>query len=138
MPKIALYIRVSTRDQQSGHGIKCQHNVNMKYCQSQGWIKGRIYKEVHNGTSLKRPKLRALLKAVKESEVDTIVVYNMDRLSRNKEDLAKILHSIDSYGARVISVNQNLDTGSPESIKKALFAMLGATSEIEHRFSRGG
>jgi site-specific DNA recombinase len=131
MSEVAIYIRVSTTDQQKGYGMQVQYNAAKQYCLSQKWKSARVYREVHNGTTLNRPKLRALIKAISKSKVSIIIVYNTDRLSRNKDDLARLLDKIDSYGARIISVKQDFDTGSIASIKKALFSMLGATAEME-------
>ena len=50
-----------------------------------------------------RPALRRLLADVDSGQVDVIVVYKVDRLTRALSDFAKIVEALDARGASFVS-----------------------------------
>jgi DNA invertase Pin-like site-specific DNA recombinase len=129
--KTACYVRISTASQNEasqrreiqrwldGHGIQAEWFIDKK-----------------SGDTLKRPAFERLQAAVFAGEVDTIVVYKLDRISRSLRDGINTLCGWCERGVRVVSVTQQLDfSGSTgQLIASVLFAV--AQMEQETRRER--
>ena len=117
--RCAIYTRKSTDEglDQEFNSLDAQREACAAYILSQrheGWI---LHPELYDdggysGGSLDRPALRQLLAAVKAGEVDVIVVYKVDRLTRSLADFAKIVEVLDAVGASFVSVTQAFNTTS--------------------------
>lgn len=89
MVKPAIYIRWSTEDQAQGTTLQVQREACFSYCDREGLYVPEdmvFVDEGWSGGSLKRPgmdKLRALVRA---GDVDLVLVYRLDRLSRDLAD----------------------------------------------------
>ncbi len=57
-----------------------------------------------------RPALQSLLNRVRERQIDVIVVYKVDRLTRSLADFAKLVEAFDAYGVAFVSVTQSFNT----------------------------
>ena len=65
-----------------------------------------------SGASLERPALQALLNLVKARQVDIIIVYKVDRLTRSLADFAKLFELFDVYQVSFVSITQSFNTTS--------------------------
>jgi DNA invertase Pin-like site-specific DNA recombinase len=65
-----------------------------------------------SGGTIERPALKKILKDVQSGEVDTVVVYKVDRLTRSLTDFAKIIEVFDSHKVSFVSVTQQFNTTS--------------------------
>ena len=59
---------------------------------------------------MERPALQRLLADITAGQVDTVVVYKIDRLTRSLADFAKIVEILDAKGASFVSVTQQFNT----------------------------
>jgi len=57
-----------------------------------------------SGGSMERPALRRLLSEVEQGQVDIIVVYKVDRLTRSLADFAKMVEVLDAHGASFVQL----------------------------------
>jgi len=64
------------------------------------------------GGNMERPALKRLLASVEARQVDCVVVYKVDRLSRSLLDIAKIMERFDHHGVSFVSVTQQFNTTS--------------------------
>src|SRR5690606_38746768 len=64
----------------------------------------------YSGGNLDRPGLTHLLADVQAGKVDVIVVYKVDRLTRNLADFAKLVEVLDAQGPSFVSVTQAFNT----------------------------
>ena len=83
---VALYARVSTRQQQQENTIDSQVHMLKHYIQQQGWtlLPDHAYLDAGmSGTRLDRPALDRLRDAAQRGEFDAVVVLSPDRLARN-------------------------------------------------------
>ena len=62
------------------------------------------------GGNLDRPALRRLLADIERGQIDVIVVYKIDRLSRSLMDFAKPVEVMDAHGVTFVSVTQSFNT----------------------------
>jgi DNA invertase Pin-like site-specific DNA recombinase len=62
----------------------------------------------------KRPGWDALLQAVEDGEIDSIIVYHGDRLMRQPYDLERLISAADMKNIRIASVSGTRDLDSPD------------------------
>jgi DNA invertase Pin-like site-specific DNA recombinase len=86
------------------------------------------------GDNSKRPAFEKLQTAVFAGEVGAVVVWRLDRLSRNLRDGIKTLCEWCDRGLRVVSVTQQIDFNG--TLGKMLAAVLLGIAEIEQETRR--
>ncbi|WP_421851863.1 recombinase family protein [Novosphingobium sp.] len=115
--RCAIYTRKSTEEglEQAFNSLDAQREACAAYILSQqheGWtMLPDVYDDGgFSGGSINRPALQRLLDAVEQGNVDVIVVYKVDRLTRSLADFAKIVEVLDGAGASFVSVTQAFNT----------------------------
>jgi site-specific DNA recombinase len=115
--RCAVYTRVSTDHglEQDFNSLDAQREACIAYVRSQaheGWTlaRGRYDDGGYSGASLDRPALQALVDAVGQRQIDVIVVYKVDRLTRSLADFAKLVELFDTHGVSFISITQSFNT----------------------------
>lgn len=115
--RCAIYTRKSTEEglDQDFNSLDAQREACAAYVLSQrheGWAAvPEIYDDGgYSGGNMERPALKALLTDVAAGNVDIIVVYKVDRLTRSLADFAKIVEVLDAKGASFVSVTQSFNT----------------------------
>lgn len=118
-PKIrcAIYTRKSTEEglDQEFNSLDAQRVAAEAYAQSQvheGWeVIPKHYDDGgFSGGNIKRPALQELLSDIKAGEVDVIIVYKVDRLSRSLSDFAKLVDVFEEQDVSFVSVTQQFNT----------------------------
>jgi site-specific DNA recombinase len=115
--RCAIYTRVSTDHglEQDFNSLDAQREACAAYNRSQaheGWVlaPGHYDDGGFSGGNLDRPALKALLEAVEARQIDVIVVYKVDRLTRSLADFAKLVEVFDAAGVSFISITQSFNT----------------------------
>ncbi|SIN65714.1 Site-specific DNA recombinase [Parasphingorhabdus marina DSM 22363] len=115
--RCAIYTRKSTEEglEQEFNSLDAQREACRAYVMSQaheGWqLDETIYDDGgFSGGNMERPALNALLGEVKAGNIDVIVVYKVDRLTRSLSDFARIVDVMDEAGASFVSVTQSFNT----------------------------
>ena len=83
--RVAIYARVSSMKQKEGENIQSQVSALLEYANNQGYTipNGWIFTdEGISGSTLQRPALETLRELVHEDEIDLVLIYSPDRLSR--------------------------------------------------------
>ncbi|HYF95819.1 MAG TPA: recombinase family protein [Symbiobacteriaceae bacterium] len=130
--RVAIYIRWSTEDQGDGTTLVVQQEGCQHYVLSQGW---RVTPSLvfiddgYSGSTLERPRLQALRKAVLAGDVDCVVVYKLDRLSRSVMDTVNLVLGEWDGRTHLKSAREPVDTTSP--MGKQFFYMLVSYAEWE-------
>ena len=117
--RCAIYTRKSSEEglEQSFNSLEAQREACMAYIHSQkheGWtgLNNHYDDGGFSGGNMERPGLRRLLDDIKAGELDTVVVYKVDRLTRSLTDFAKIIETFDSHKVSFVSVTQHFNTTS--------------------------
>jgi DNA invertase Pin-like site-specific DNA recombinase len=76
-----------------------------------------------------RPGFDQLHRAVLRREVDVVMAWSVDHLSRSLHDLVAFLGELRAVGCNLYLHQQGVDTTTPAG--RALFQMLGVFSELE-------
>ena len=129
--KIAIYIRVSTEDQaKEGYSLEVQREYLESFAKREGLEVFKIYQDDGiSGYTTERPALKKLLKDAKDKKFDLVLVYKIDRFSRNLKDMLNLVDELFSYGVGFKSATEPFD--STTSAGKLMFQQLGSFAEFE-------
>lgn len=121
----AAYLRVST----IGQNVAGQRGEIERWLNGHNITDAKFFIDKASGNTLKRPQFDALQKAIFTGEIKTVVVWKLDRLSRNLRDGINVLADWCDKGIRVVSVTQQLDFN--KSMGKLLASVFLAVAEME-------
>lgn len=117
--RCAIYTRKSTEHNLdlAFNSLDAQREACEAYIKSQaheGWtlVRERFDDGGLSGASLDRPALQELLNRVRARQIDVIVVYKVDRLTRSLADFAKLVELFDAHDVSFVSVTQSFNTTS--------------------------
>ena len=109
-----IYLRVSTAEQVENFSLDSQEEACRAFCEREGLDVARVFRE--EGESAKtrhRPRLDEMLNAcgthARRDGITSVVVYKVDRLSRQVEDYAAINALLHRVGVRVRSASESFD-----------------------------
>lgn len=134
--RVAFYMRVSTAEQKlEGYSPEMQQaqlTEHVKRKEYKGWVtnpKWHLFDQGSGASADERKNLQNLMELVRKKEIDLVLVWKIDRLSRNLSDLLELFEEMDKYGVGFASVKEDLDfTGA---IGKLIFQIFGALAEFE-------
>lgn len=128
--RIAAYLRVSTAGQnEAGQRLAIEQWLKQYPSAIVTW-----YSDKETGDHLERPAFRRLQDAVDAHEVDVIVVFKLDRISRKMISGLNALARWCKKGIRVVSVTQQLDFSG--SVGQMIAAVLFAVAQMEQETRR--
>lgn len=115
--RCAIYTRKSSEEglQQNYNSLHAQRDSCSHYIQSQraeGWKElPTLYDDGgFSGGSLKRPALQRLLEDIRKGDVDIVVLYKVDRLTRSIRDFGNLISELEQYGVAFVSVSESFNT----------------------------
>ena len=124
--RVGIYARVSTGDQQS---IPMQVSQLTEYARLRNWTVTMTCEEVASGALSHRPQQAALIKAAQKREIDAIVVWRLDRWSRDLGNLITSINELLAFGVAFISFTETLDFSTPQG--RAMAGMIGVFANFE-------
>jgi DNA invertase Pin-like site-specific DNA recombinase len=98
------YIRVSTARQEQGESLNTQRAAIMAGAKARGDAIAHEYVDILSGTREDRPRYQALLRDMQAG--DTVYLWRLDRVGRNKAELFRFFEEIKRRGVTLISVTQ--------------------------------
>jgi site-specific DNA recombinase len=117
--RCAVYCRVSSDERldQSFNSIDAQKESGHAYIKSQrqeGWIAvADDYDDGgFSGGNMERPALKRLLADIEGGQIDIVVVYKIDRLSRSLADFARMVEVFDRCGVSFSAVTQQINSAT--------------------------
>lgn len=115
--RCAIYTRKSHEEglEQEYNSLDSQRDSAENFIASQqaeGWVAlpNRYDDGGFSGGNIERPAMKRLLADIEAGEVDCVVVYKVDRLSRSLLDFAQIMGTFDANGVSFVSVTQHFNT----------------------------
>jgi DNA invertase Pin-like site-specific DNA recombinase len=131
MTKAIAYTRVSTSKQaESGDSLELQEDRIEQYGDLYDLEVVETFQDAgESGKNTDRPALSDALDELESSDVDTLVVHKLDRLTRSTADLGRLLERFDELEIDLVSVSEQLDTSSSEG--RLVVRMLTLVSEWE-------
>lgn len=117
--RCAIYTRKSTEEglEQEFNSLDAQREAAEAFILSQrreGWIAlPDLYDDGgFTGANMDRPALTKLLHAVEAGELDCVVVYKVDRLSRSLLDFTRMLSVFEKHKVSFVAVTQQFNTST--------------------------
>jgi len=136
LKRCAIYTRKSTNSllDRDINSLTTQREICSSYIKSQqyrGWVElPRNYDDGgHSGSGLKRPALARLMQDIEAGEVDAIVIYKIDRLTRSLIDFVRLIEIFDRHNIALVSISQAFDTS--DSMGRLILNILLTFSQFE-------
>lgn len=109
--KAAIYCRVSTDNQETeGTSLQTQLEACLDYCRSKDYNVAYRFSEAYSGLTLDRPKLSELRELIINEQIDVIVFYSLDRLSRDPGHGVILTHELEKHGVKLEAVTETVDS----------------------------
>ena len=138
--KAAIYCRVSTDNQEAeGTSLQTQLEACREYCQNKGYDVSYQFSEAYSGLALERPKINELRELVRNDAIDVVVVYCLDRLSRDPVHGVIIIEELEKHGVTLEAVSEAVDSSEVGKLISYIrgFASKLEAEKIRERTSRG-
>src|SRR5262245_51603361 len=127
---IGIYIRVSSQRQKADS----QRAEIEQYLSRHRLEDVRWFEDKESGKTLKRPGFQALQRAIFQGEINTVIVWKLDRLARSFREGVAVVTEWCQKGIRLISVTQQIDLSG--TVGQMVAGVLFAFAEIELNHSK--
>lgn len=113
------YARESTREQaEDGFNLDEQERrikeyVNLYYDDANINF-SMIREEGASAKSLLRPRMKEIIIQIQKGEIDIIIIHNLDRLTRNLNDMQTLLQLFSDYNVELVSLKESIDTNTAQ------------------------
>lgn len=106
----------------------CKNQLINKYNIKEENIK--IYQdEGFTGYNTNRPQFQEMIKDVRNKKIKCVIVYRLDRISRNVTDFCNLKNEFVKYNVDFISVTENFDTSTP--MGRAMLMISSVFAQLE-------
>ena len=107
----------------------CRQYIATHYSEEEA-IAALVYEdEGFSGGNLERPEFKKMMSDSRKIEFSAIVVYRLDRISRNIGDFAKLIEDLGNRRIDFISIREQFDTSSP--MGRAMMYIASVFSQLE-------
>ncbi|MDA8313180.1 MAG: recombinase family protein [Actinomycetota bacterium] len=128
--RVATYTRISTDEDHQPYSLEAQAERLGAYVKSQpDWELTRRFGDQASGATTERPGLHRALAEARADRFDLLLVYRVDRFSRNVRGLAQLLEDLDAAGVAFRSATEPFDTTTAAG--RMMVQMLGVFAEFE-------
>ena len=126
--KAALYLRVSTDKQE----LENQLEPLKKFARGRGLKVVQVYRDMATGKNSNRPALNKMLKDAHRHAFDVIVVWALDRLSREgMSRTVQLIEMLERMGIAVISYSEPYLDTTNELARNILLAVVSTLAKAE-------
>jgi DNA invertase Pin-like site-specific DNA recombinase len=132
--KAALYVRVSTRYQIDKDSLPFQRKKLKEYCKFLEMEDFVIFED--DGYSAKntdRPRFQEMMNRIRNGEFSHVIVWKVDRISRNLLDFAAMYDELKDHKVTFISMNEQFDTST--AIGEAMLKIILIFAELERNMT---
>ena len=106
----------------------CQDYINTHFSETENEIK--VYEdEGFSAKNLNRPQFQQMMKDESDNPYDFIVVYRLDRISRNVSDFANLIDRLNQIGTSFICIKEQFDTSTP--MGRAMMNIAAVFAQLE-------
>ena len=128
--RIATYTRISTDEDHQPFSLGAQDERLEAYARTQdGWRIVRRFSDSASGATLDRTGLQQALAEAQAGVYELMLVFRVDRLSRNVRQLVQLSEELDRVDVALRSATEPFDTSSAAG--KMMLQMLGVFAEFE-------
>jgi DNA invertase Pin-like site-specific DNA recombinase len=133
--KAALYVRVSTTHQIDKDSLPFQRKELTNYSKYfLGIDDYEIFEDAgYSGKNTDRPKFKEMMSRIRAGEFTHLLVWKIDRISRNLKDFTTMYEELKSYNTAFISKNEQFDTSS--AMGEAMLKIILVFAELERNLT---
>lgn len=133
--KIAIYIRVSTHWQIDKESLPLQRSDLINYCKLiLGTDNFVVFEDAgYSAKNFERPDFQRMMSRVRAGEFSHILVWKIDRISRNLLDFATLYKELKELGVTFVSKNEQFDTST--AIGEAMLKIILVFAELERNMT---
>ncbi len=138
--RAVIYCRVSTDDQErEGTSLQTQLEACRAYCREHGYQVVEQWQEAFSGLTLERPKLREMQNVIRTQDIDVLVIFCLDRLSRDPTHGVILTQEFDRLGVALEAVTETMDSSELGRLINYIrgFASKLEAEKIKERTTRG-
>lgn len=130
---IAVYSRKSKytgKGESIGNQVElCKEYVRVHYGEAALENIAIFEDEGFSGGNLNRPDFKKMMDAAKKHKFKAIIVYRLDRISRNISDFAGLIEELSCLDIAFVSIKEQFDTGTP--MGRAMMYIASVFSQLE-------
>ena len=134
-----IYARFSSSAQREA-SIEQQINACMSYAESTGYSIIQTYADrALTGRTDRRPQFLQMIKDARKGRFCAVIVYALDRFSRDKYDSARYKHELRACGVRVVSATEPITDNPSGVLIESVFEGLAQyySAELSQKIRRG-
>ena len=133
--RAAIYLRVSTAYQVDRDSLPMQRKDLVGYCEYALNISDyTIFEDAgYSGKNTDRPKFQEMMQQVRLGMFTHILVWKIDRISRNLLDFATMYSELKQLGVVFVSKNEQFDTSS--AMGEAMLKIILIFAELERNMT---
>ncbi len=133
--KAALYVRVSTNYQVDKDSLPFQRKELKDYAKFALGIEDvELFEDAgYSGKNTDRPAYQRMMEKCRNGEITHIIVWKIDRISRNLLDFAGMYEELKKYNITFVSKNEQFDTSS--AMGEAMLKIILIFAELERKLT---
>lgn len=133
--KVAIYIRVSTNHQIDKDSLPMQRNDLVAYASimlnTDDYV---IFEDAgYSGKNTDRPAFQEMMSRIRNGEFTHMLVWKIDRISRNLLDFATMYNELKRLGVAFVSKNEQFDTST--AMGEAMLKIILVFAELERNMT---
>lgn len=132
MVNTGIYVRVSTEEQaQEGYSIRAQEQKLTDYARIREWGVYNVYADegISGKNITERPAINAMIEDIKSGKVNNVLIFKIDRLTRNTADLIYLVNLFNEYDCAFNSLSESIDTKTASG--RMFVKIIGIFAEFE-------
>ena len=138
--RCAIYTRVSDDERldQEFSSLDAQREAGEYHVKAQAHAGWRVLPERYDdggysAKDLERPAAKRLLQDIKDGKIDVVVVYKIDRMSRNMFDFVDLMKLFERHNVTFVSVTQHFNTET--AMGKLILNILQSFAQFEREMT---
>ncbi|MFF2794947.1 recombinase family protein [Lysinibacillus xylanilyticus] len=135
MKKAALYVRVSTLHQIDKDSLPFQRQELVNYAKYALNIDDvEIFEDAgYSAKNTDRPKYQEMMKRIRNGEFTHLLVWKIDRISRNLKDFSEMYEELKECKVTFVSKNEQFDTST--AMGEAMLKIILVFAELERKLT---
>lgn len=132
--RTGIYVRISDDANGTSTATARQLEDCRKLAEARGWTVADTFEDADLSAYKRRvvrPEFERMVEAVKAGEIDVVLAWKLDRLSRRLRDFARLDEECEAAGARIVTLVDGIDTSTSAGrvVASVMTAMARAESE---------
>ncbi|MGB8500910.1 recombinase family protein, partial [Mycobacterium sp.] len=136
--RAGIYVRISQDRTGAGLGVERQADDCQQLCEAKSWKVVEVYvdNDVSAFSGKRRPEWERLLADIAAGEIDAVVGWHVDRLTRSPRELEDVIDLAERHGLELATVTGDIDLGTVSGRTFARMLGVMARNESEHKSER--